>query len=294
MKNCLGETPIPPDGPVDGPRNGPEQPEGPSKPGQQNDVPPPAQAANPEPSAASLAEILPPTWCPHCKAFEEKPHGKGQCRRCGRVLKGAFLARRHPVNLLRRDALLAKLIADYQPNTTVLRSSCEVLAGILEQLESLKPGSQEHQRLVTLSQLLGKSLDESLAARTANAPQEDLETASTDELIGKTTAILRHLLEIRDATPAHDQRDAGLTVQAATPTTSEGVAPTSALAPQPEPVCPYCRRPQAACDKLRAEKPDIWGVICSSHPDVVKTRDARATAEMWQQLGQGLPRWYTE
>src|SRR5262245_64913198 len=101
------------------------------------------------PSAAhllGLPDSFPPTWCPNCKA-EVLPKGRGACPRCGRMLKGSFLARRHPVNLLRRDQLLAKLTAEYNPNTQRLRSMCEQYAGVLEQLETMKPGSPEHQRL---------------------------------------------------------------------------------------------------------------------------------------------------
>ena len=69
-----------------------------------------------------------------------------------------FGARKHPVNKLRRDALLAQLVADYQPNTTLLRSTCAHLAGTLEQLEVMKPGSPDWQRLVTVAQMLGTAL----------------------------------------------------------------------------------------------------------------------------------------
>ena len=109
---------------------------------------------------AGELDSLPPTWCFNCKA-EVKPKGKGNCPRCGRVLKGAFLARKHPVNILRRQQLLDRLLADYNPSTTVLRAKCEHLAGVLEQLEVLKAGSQEHKRLVELSEQLGASLEES-------------------------------------------------------------------------------------------------------------------------------------
>jgi hypothetical protein len=76
------------------------------------------------------------------------------------MVKGAFLARRHPVNVARRDQIFRKLVADYQPQTTLLRSSCEMLAGILEQLEVIRPGLPEHQRLVQLSQQLGTTIEE--------------------------------------------------------------------------------------------------------------------------------------
>ena len=58
-----------------------------------------------------------------------------------------FVARRHPVNVLRRDALLAELVAEFTPATILERSNCAHLAATLEQLEVMKPGSTEWQRL---------------------------------------------------------------------------------------------------------------------------------------------------
>src|SRR5262245_11398277 len=62
-------------------------------------------------------------WCAKCKA-DVVPRGKGPCPRCGRVLKNSFLARKHPVNMLRREQLLAENIAEYKPGTLHLRRAC--------------------------------------------------------------------------------------------------------------------------------------------------------------------------
>ena len=159
---------------------------------------PEPSAAAPEPSRASLLGIpdsLPETWCAHCKA-DVVPRGKGVCPRCARFLRQHFVSRKHPVNVLRRDQLLTKLIADYQPSTTLLHASCEHLAAILEQLENLKPGSPDHQRLVQLSQLLGAQLEESRTPR-PSLPT-DYATLTDNQMIEKCTGILQHLLHLHD------------------------------------------------------------------------------------------------
>ena len=44
---------------------------------------------------------LPTVWCKRCKA-DVLPEGKGQCPRCGKFIRLNFMARKHPVNMLRR------------------------------------------------------------------------------------------------------------------------------------------------------------------------------------------------
>jgi len=117
-------------------------------------------------------------WCKVCKALV-RPIGKGQCERCNAFLALNFTARRHPINKFRKVQIREQLEADYRPGNTMLRSSCDTLAGILEQLEVLKPGSPDHQRLVQLSVLLGAALEESRVARTPEANK--LETLSPSE-----------------------------------------------------------------------------------------------------------------
>ncbi len=109
------------------------------------------------PRAAGEPDTLPPTWCKKCQA-DVLPEGKGKCPRCGIFLRHNFVARRHPINVLRRDALLAELVAEFTPVTILERSNCAHLAATLEQLDSMKPGSTEWQRLVTVAQTLGAAL----------------------------------------------------------------------------------------------------------------------------------------
>jgi hypothetical protein len=115
------------------------------------------------------------------------------------MLKGSFLARKHPVNVLRRHQLLDQLIADYRPSTTLQRSSCEMLAGILEQLETMKPGSPVHQRLVQLSQLLGAALEESRASSRVASLPTDYSAFSLDELAARAKRIIEMVELVRHA-----------------------------------------------------------------------------------------------
>ena len=145
-------------------------------------------------SLDGLPGALPDIWCLHCKE-NVTPEGKGTCPKCGRFLRRNFLARKKPVNLVRKEFLLRKFIADYQPSTTLLHSSCEMLAGIVEQLETMKPGSAEHQRLIQLSQQLGASLEESRVRE--SQVSSDATAVLTDEQI---EARLVKLLEMLRST----------------------------------------------------------------------------------------------
>jgi hypothetical protein len=140
-------------------------------------------------------DTLPVTWCKRCEV-NVTPTGKGQCPRCYSFLKLNFVARRHPINKLRKQQLLDKLVADYHPQTTLARSSCEVLAGILEQLEVLKPGSPDHQRLVQLSQQLGTALDASRSVPPYTTA--DFANASPDDVVARIEKLLELALLVRD------------------------------------------------------------------------------------------------
>ncbi len=243
------------------------------------EIPPVSVERLPE-NLAGIPGSLPEQLCPNCKIVV-KPRGKGLCPKCGRVLKQSFLGRRHPVNLIRRDVLLKKIVSDYQPTTTVLVAKCEHLAGILEQLENLKPGSQEHKRLVELSEQLGAALEETRAQQ----PRSDAALASltNDQLIAETTAILRGLLEQRDAARIIT-RDAGPSVDAML-TTSEGIVSTSALAPE---ICSYCMR---VC--LGAEHP-AYETLHWHDPAEQQKRADQATQVMRQQIGKPSPPWWDQ
>ncbi len=139
-----------------------------------------------------------------------------------------FARRKHPVNVLRRQQL-DKFVLDYHPNTQRLQSMCEQYAGIVEQLEVLKPGSPDHQRLVQLSQLLGTALEESRSARTP-ADLATINDMNIEQLIARTSAVLLQLLALRDAenVPPPNSVDAVMVLDTA------GLAcKSSAVAPAP-------------------------------------------------------------
>lgn len=243
-------------------------------------------------------DTLPLTWCKKCEA-EVKPEGKGVCPRCHTFLSRNFTARKHPVNKLRRQQLLDKFVRDYCPNTQRLQSMCEQFAGVVEQLEVIKPGSPEHQRLVQLSQTLGAALEEAQLSREARAPSDAPGIASMPssalhlaqeflkrQVAGETLtdfeqgalAVLHRAMDgtvllppdPRAPEPAHVAPDAGYPKQEATdaPTIDE---PTAAPA-EPEPACLYgCG---SRCAELREKRPDVWHVFHYLDPEEVARREA--------------------
>lgn len=261
---------------------------------------------------------LPPTWCKKCEA-EVKPEGKGVCPRCHTFLSRNFTARKHPVNVLRRQQLLDKFVRDYRPDTQRLQSMCEQFAGVVEQLEVIKPGSPEHQRLVQLSQSLGAALEESQASREARAPSdmagiEHMPSSAlhlAKEFLTRITAgetltdfeqgALAVLHRAMDGTvllppdprtpenayvapdvryPKHEATDATAIDE---PTAAEPVP-----AAEPEPTCIYgCG---SRCAELQEKRPDVWHVFHFLDPEEVKRRDAEATAVMMKTVGQ-VPDW---
>src|SRR4029079_15329042 len=91
-------------------------------------------------------------------------------------------------NRLRRDELAAEFVADYRPETPRLRAMCAQFAAIVEQLEVLKPGSTEHQRLVVLSQTLGDALE---ASRRPPCTLDALDDLSPSELADRADQLAR-------------------------------------------------------------------------------------------------------
>jgi hypothetical protein len=228
-----------------------------------------------------VADTLPPTWCPRCQA-EVVPRGKGLCPRCGRTLKGSFLSRRHPINVLRRDALLAKLVNDYQPDTTMLHATCEHLATIPEQLEVLRPGSTEHARLVQLAQQLAEALEATRATRAA-APDDQ----------NTVTVVRRVIVGTRTERAAGNATEHTGPVQAPTDPAGEAPVPSSATL-TPEQCCPYCQQSPSRCAEIKSTRLDAWRAMHCADPAEIKRLDDDATQEMMRQVGRGLPRWYTQ
>jgi len=224
-------------------------------------------------TAAELGvpDTLPVTWCPKCQA-DVKPMGKGQCPRCGRVLKHSFMARKKPVNVLVRDQHLRKLVADYQPSTTMATATCRHLAGILEQLDVMRPGSAEYQRLVQLSQQLATRLEET------RPPKQ----------VDRITEVHRVIVwphgELPEPAPTAGLQAEGVSKPDA-PNPVPGAA--SPVGPAPEPGCPYCRRECVGPDH------PAFAVLHWSDPEEIKRRDAEATAVMLKTMrhGSGITQW---
>jgi hypothetical protein len=215
-------------------------------------------------------------WCAKCQA-DVIPRGKGVCPRCGRILRLNFLARRHPVNKLRKQQLFDQLIADYQPQTTLAQASCEHLAGVLEQLEALKAGSQEHKRLVELAQLLGTALE---ASRTQDARSSDADPASItpDAMIERTTAILRGLLQLHDEQERSRAHIDAIPRETSAGAEAELLVKAEPTAPAPE-RCLYCH--QAPCVGASHH---AFEVLHWNDPAEIEKRAAQATAEMFESL----------
>jgi len=228
----------------------------------------PVPESGPDPvQVAQIGEpgTLPPTWCRSCQATVT-PVGKGTCPRCARFLRLNFVSRKHAVNKLRRQQILEQLLADYHPTTTLGHSSCDMLAGILEQLESMKPGSPDHQRLVQLSQLLGTSLEESRPAR---------ETKDAE------TIIIRRII----VRPPDIERDEDVSAKAI----EDAAQPTPVHS---EPVCESCHQSLSRCAEIKATRPDIWPTLHYNDPEEVARRDKEATTEMYESLRRHGPARY--
>ncbi len=189
-------------------------------------------------------------WCKKCQGWV-RPIGKGRCERCNAFLRLNFSARRHPTNLARREALLAKLTADYRPATTMLLASCEHLAAILEQLETLRPGGPDHQRLVQLSQLLGAALEESRSAR-ASRPSPDADGVAAMPMSALEAA--RDLLARVAAGDVLSEREQGHLDVLMHATRGRVTLP-----PDPDPLDALNRTPKAADDGYLVAEPGDAG-----------------------------------
>lgn len=226
-----------------------------------------------------------PQWCKRCKA-DVIPRGKGLCPRCGIFLRQNFVARRHPVNVLRREALLADLLKDFPPTNSRERKTLEQLADIYEQLETTRAGTPESQRLTQMRQTLESSLDEVKREPDAN-PYENF---TEDQLIERLEALLKYAHETRDLTQHLERTAAAERAQPApvlgtpvlptpTPDLASFVAPAEPVTPTP---CHYCNR--SPC--LGVEHPAFYAL----HPEAAQARDdARVNQEF--RLAFGLDKW---
>jgi hypothetical protein len=262
---------------------------------------------DPEPSEASgpangEPDTLPLTYCRVCQV-EVRPVGKGRCPRCGTFLRLNFVARKGPVNVLRRDALLAELVAEYQPRTVGTRSTCEQYAATLERLETSKPGSTEWQRLITIAQTLGAALDES-QTRATRTPSNLLGIDAMPSSALRLTQSLLSRLAAGDTLTEREQGQLDILQSAmrgdvALPSdTPDDPAPGGS-----EPSGGSRRSPES--NDLGAGRPLALpdsGLVLATVPapektapaaDAIDHGDAEATATMFKTMahGSGITRW---
>jgi hypothetical protein len=195
---------------------------------------------------------------------------------------------------------------------------CEQYAGIVEQLEVLKPGSPDHQRLVQLSQLLGAALEESQSSRETRPNQDDAGLAAmpmsalhaskdlleryetlTDRERGQLDVLLAAShgrvtlppdpVAVPDLPAYRSQASAATVEPASTAHTVEDHAPAKTR-PTVE-TCNYCNRSLDECAEIKATRLDVWQAIHALHPDEIARRDQEATTQMIKMVGKPLPEW---
>jgi hypothetical protein len=234
---------------------------------------------------SDLNEPTPPeSWCAHCK-ITVVPLPKGLCPTCGRFVPGS---RKRQVNVERRQQLLAKLVADYQPQTTLAHSSCEHLAGVLEQLDVLKAGTQEHKRLVELSQLLGSALERSRTS--TKDPHADVDDMTAEQLEAEALrlVVLARALRTPSTTSISPPFDTTPIVSSLPGDGHAAAVPREAPAPAPEPpTCKWCNRSPCIGPAHPA-----FATFHHDDPTEVERRDKEATAEMHESLRRYGPARY--
>ena len=119
-------------------------------------------------------------WCRRCQAMV-LPVEKGRCPRCHEFLRRNFAARKHPVNVLRRDAIKAALVKQFPPANIVEQSNREILAGAFEQLETMRPGTAEWQRLIAVVKTLTSGMRDTTSP-SSNRSINPFDDVSDDEL----------------------------------------------------------------------------------------------------------------
>jgi hypothetical protein len=234
-------------------------------------------------------------WCRKCEA-DVRPAGKGACPRCGSFLKLNYASRRHPVNVLRRDQLLAEILVKYPASDALERFDREQLAAAMERLENTRPESPDWQRLMTAKAQLEQAAESTRHAQSTDV--SDLSGTDLSQLISRTEELLNGLYRLDGrpvATlrqPLHVDDAVTVTEPDTTPIDTAGplrvatfpeteIAPT--VEPAPQPICPYCHRPCVG--------PDHVAFTTFHHDDPIQKqkRDALATKIMLRQMPFGHP-----
>lgn len=200
-------------------------------------------------------------WCPMCSALVV-PARRGVCPVHNIFLARNYAARKHPVNVTRRDVLYAEAVDEFQPTTMSDRAICRHLASALEALENLRPGSNEWSRLTTSA----KTSVETLRARLpVNKPAADGITRVVRVIVGGDG-------REHDADEYFNQDDPAESAPAPTlPATT--ATPTAAR-------CAYCGH--TPCIGTEHEH---YRALHSQHPDEIARRDAEANELFLHQIG---------
>ena len=130
----------------------------------------------------------------------------GRCPVHRVFLAGNTVAIKHPVREQRRRALLAEVVAEFPPSGIDARTTAEQLAGVLERLETLKPGSIEWQRLLAAKVTLRSELAATRTVEDVDAAR--LAAMSFDEVLDEAEAI-RDELSAADPGSPPGRRPAG-------------------------------------------------------------------------------------
>ncbi len=259
--------------------------------------PSPAHGASNGPVVVGEPEAPKRQWCKHCQA-DVPVEGRGMCSRCGRFLRLNYVNRKHPVNMLRRDALKAEIVAEFRPSNVLERSTCEHLAATLERLENTRAGTPEYQRLVQLSQQLG----ESLSATRAEAPRiaTDYHAMTDGQLISCVEDLLKDLYTRRNDTRTLAEAlvmttDPPVPTRVANddlierPSDDPRSVTTDSPAPVRKPMCGYGCGSFERCAEIKATRPDVWQTLHYADPEEIARRDQEATRVMLARGGKGSP-----
>lgn len=236
-----------------------------------------------------------PVWCGKCKA-DVVPEKKGMCPRCQGFLRQNFVARKHPINVLRRDQLYMEAVEEYRPITLELRDACRYIANVKERLETVRDGTPEHQRLMAMWTELSTLLRTARAVTPAQAATSvDMTDAQLEARAVRLLDMVRSMRlppmpvgadsRLPDVTGATDEGfvielepgDEGYDEE----TTTVVPAPELTCAPA---VCEYCHQAVTRCAELKALGDERWDILHAHDPDVVRKKAEAYTAEMYESL----------
>lgn len=226
-------------------------------------------------------------WCKRCEVYVI-PKGKGRCPHCETFLPANTASHRDPQQESRQEATLARLLREYTPQSESERAQCSVLAAVIAKLETARPETQQHERLVRTLNTVSAALNDARQKR-ADQPPQDLTKTPTQDLRGR----LRELLALAgDVQAAEAARAEAAAPAPAAPTSHPGA---NGAAPGPEPdsadalqaaICPFCYRSAEECVAMKETRIDTWRALHSTREDEVERRRQESTAEMLLMLGQ--------